>query len=395
MSQPVSRRQQAALDAQMPLTRFLRESAYASRMGDPDIYDFVFGNPHDMPLPGFVDTLRKWVTPHDKNWYAYTQSDKRACAAVARRLYERRGIRYAPDDIFMTGGAFSALAVVMATLVDPGDEIIFSLPPWFLYEGMVTHIGGVPVKVRVRPDDFDLDLDAIEAAITPRTRAVIVNTPNNPTGRIYAPATLTRLAAILERATAQHGRAVYLVSDEPYNRLVFDGRPFHTPATYYPRTFVTYSFGKVLLTPGARLGYLAMHPDMPDADLIRPVVESAQVAGGWLYPNALMQYAVDELEELTIDLQALQDKRDGMIEVLRRIGYQVHVPEGTFYLLPKSPIEDDLAFFDQLVEHNVYVLPGTVCDIPGYFRISLTANAQMIENSVDGFAAAFEQASSS
>ena len=224
-------------------------------------------------------------------------------------------------------------------MADPGDEVVFSLPPWFLYESLALEAGLVPVKVRIDPDTFDLDLAAIEAAITPRTRVVIVNTPNNPTGRIYPESTLRALADLLEDASARNGRRIYLISDEPYNRLVFDGARFVSPAQFYPYTLLCYSYGKTLLSPGQRLGYLALPPSMPDdvADAVIEAVESVQIAAGWLFPNNVMQYATPRLEELSIDVAHLQAKRDRMVEALRGIGYDVATPEGDLLPLPAVP----------------------------------------------------------
>ncbi|MDQ4045037.1 MAG: aminotransferase class I/II-fold pyridoxal phosphate-dependent enzyme, partial [Chloroflexota bacterium] len=257
---------------------------------------------------------------------------------------------------------------------------------------MIVSTGGVPVKVAVDPETFDLDLDAIAEAITPRTRVVIVNSPNNPTGRIYPPETLERLAAILHEASGRHGRPIWLISDEPYRRIRFHGAAFHSPLAYYPYAIMTYSYGKVLLTPGQRLGYLALPPTMPDREMLRDAIQAVQIAGGFLFPNAILQHAIAELETLSIDMEAMHAKRDRMVSALREIGYEVHEPDGTFYLLPRSPWEDDAAFVRLLEAHNILCLPGEVLESPGFFRISLTATEAMIERSLAGFAAAFAQA---
>ena len=226
-------------------------------------------------------------------------------------------------------------------MLDPGDEVIFSLPPWFLYEPMLLAADAVPVKVRVRSDDHDLDLDAIESAIGPRTRAVIVNTPNNPTGRIYPPATLSALADLLTAASRRWGRPIWLISDEPYARLVFSDAQFHSPSEFYPYTVISYSYGKVLLTPGERIGWLAISPSVPGRQALRKAIEVSQIAAGWLFPNAALQYAIADLERLSIDLGELEGKRDRMVAELGAAGYQLRPPEGTFYLWVRSPDPDD------------------------------------------------------
>jgi aspartate aminotransferase len=311
---------------------------------------------------------------------------------VAAALAGRHGLAFEPEDVAMTTGAFGAIATAFALALDAGDEVIYSLPPWFGYAPLMRHAGAVPVAVRARPESFDLDLEAIEQALGPRTRLVIVNTPNNPTGRIYPPDDLARLAEILTAASARFGRPILLLSDEPYNRLVFDGKAFHSPAAHYPYTLISYSYGKVLLTPGQRIGYLALSPAMPERAALRQAIASAQIAGGWLFPNALMQHAIEDLEALSVDIARLQAKRDRLVGGLRAIGYRVHVPDATFYLLPRSPIDDDMAFTDLLARHNVYVMPGSLCQLPGYLRICFTATERMIEDGLAGLAAAYREA---
>lgn len=293
----------------------------------------------------------------------------------------------------MTDGAFAGLIISIRAVTDPGDEVVFMSPPWFFYEALIVASGATPVRVRVRMDDFDLDVDAVEAAITERTRAVIVNSPNNPTGRIYPAETLERLATVLTEASERHGRPVYLVSDEAYSRILFDDRPFQTPTAFYPNSFLVYTYGKTLLTPGERVGYIALPPAMDDRESMRQALMLSQLAmGGHGIPSAVLQYALADLEVLSIDVKHLQRKRDVMVDALRDSGYEVHLPEGTFYLLPRSPIEDDIAFTDRLARDRVYVLPGTLVEMPGYFRISLTANDDMIERALPIFADAARSA---
>lgn len=390
MSSVAIARRVAAADKRPGIEAFLATSTYGSVMGRDDINDFVLGNPHEPPLPGFVEALRRHLEPRHDRWFSYTQTAPEAAAAVAAGLRRDRGLPYEPEDIAMTPGAFGALAAAMLATVDPGDEAVIMVPPWFNYEGMVAAVGGVPVKVPLSEGAFDLDVQAIKAALTPRTRLVIVNTPHNPTGRVYSAASLARLAGVLTRASERFGRPILLVSDEPYAKLVFDGLPFISPASFYPWTLISYSYGKVLLTPGQRLGWLAVTPTMPIRHEMRQAIRTAQVLGGWLFPNAVMQYAVPELEAISIDVTHLQAKRDRMVDALRGMGYEVAVPEGTFYMLPRSPLSDDVAFTELLAGHGVFVLPGTVCEAPGYFRISLTANDRMIEQSLQGFAAALD-----
>jgi aspartate aminotransferase len=384
----VSERILAAREAVAPVIRFMTRTPWIAKMGDPAMSDFVLGNPQEMPLPGFVEALGRWSVPRDKNWFAYKNSEPEAQAVVAASLRERRGVPFEDRDICLTNGAFAALAVTLCATVNPGDEVIFISPPWFFYEALIVTYGGRPVRVKVDPATFDLDLDAIAAAITERTRAIIINSPNNPTGKIYPPETLSRLADLLTEASERNGRPVYLLSDEAYSRIVFDGREYPSPTAFYPNSFLLYTYGKTLLTPGQRIGYIALPPTMPHRDVMREAIFAAQMITGFAFPNALLQHALGDLERLSIDVGHLQRKRDRLVEALRGMGYSLHVPEGTFYLLVRSPIEDDWAFVDMLAARDVLCLPGTVVEEPGYFRISLTASDEMIERALPGFEAA-------
>jgi aspartate aminotransferase len=297
---------------------------------EPGVSDFVLGDPQEMPLPGFVDAIRRHAEPQDKDWFAYKRSVPEARCVVAKALREWRGLPFEPEDIALTPGAFGALEVAFRAFLDPGDEVVFSLPPWFLYEPMLLAVDAVPVKVRVRAEDNNLDIAAIGSVIGPRTRAVIVNTSRrraarrNPTGRIYPPDTLAALSEMLTVASDRWGRTIWLISDEPYARLVFSDSEFHSPSEFYPHALISYSYGKVPLTPGERIGWLALSPSIPNR---QPLC--------------------------------------------------VH-----------SPDPDDVAFCQRLADQKVLVLPGTICEAPGHFRISLTASNDMIDRAIPAFRAA-------
>lgn len=305
--------------------------------------------------------------------------------SIAAAIGPRLGVAFAPEDICVTNGGFGAIASALRAVSGPGDEVIFISPPWFFYEPLIIAMGADAVRVRLQPPAFDLDPEAIAAAITPRTVAVLINTPHNPTGRVYPPEQLRALAAALTEASQRHGRPIHLLSDEPYYRIVFDDRRFTSPAAFYPATLVLYSYGKTLLSPGMRMGYIALAPGMPGASQLRESLFLAQVMTGWAFANADLQYALPQIEHLSIDVAALQRRRDRVIPALQAMGYQTTPPEGTFYAMVKSPLEDDREFTGILRRHGVLVLPGAVVEVPGWFRISLTANDQMVERGLPGF----------
>jgi aspartate aminotransferase len=359
---------------------------------EPDVANFAVGNPQEMPLPEYVEALQRHLVPQDKDWFAYKLSEPASQMAVAETLTRRTGMAWDPDDVAMTNGGFAALSVAIRTAVDPGDEVIFLSPPWFFYEMLILAAGGEAVRIKLDPPGFDLDVDRIAAAIGPRTRAVIVNSPHNPSGRIYSAEALQRLADALTDASARIGHPVWIISDEPYNRIVFDGREYTSPSQVYPHTLITYSYGKTLLAPGQRIGYVTVPPTLRERAEIREELFIQQLANGYAFPNALLQHALPDLERLSIDVGALQRRRDRLVPALRAMGYETTMPEGTFYAMARSPIEDDVAFGEILAKHRVLVLPGTIVEVPGWFRISLTASDEMVEKGIQRFAAARAQA---
>jgi len=384
MTIPTTTTTMALRDSIAPFLRFFDGPIWA-RNARPGVSNFAVGNPQEMPLAGYVEALRSHLEPQGADWFAYKLSEPRSQVAVARGLTARTGLDWDPADVAMTNGGFAALAVAFRAILEPGDEVVFLSPPWFFYELLILAAGGVPVRVPLQPPAFDLDLEAFATSITPRTRAVLLNSPHNPSGRVYPSSDLRALASVLGTAASRTGREIYLVSDEPYNRILFDGRTFHSPAEVYPNTITTYSYGKTLLAPGMRIGYLTVPPTMPDRTSLRERVMVAQLAGGFLFPNALLQHAIEDLEKLSIDIAALERRRDRFVPALRALGYETTMPEGTFYVMARSPIDDDEAFGDMLAEEDVLVLPGTVVEVPGWFRISLTASDAMVERSLAGF----------
>jgi len=360
----------------------------------PDVANFAVGNPQEMPLPAYVAALRDAAEPRDKDWFAYKLSEAESQRTVATTLTTRTGMDWDPDDVAMTNGGFAAIAVALRTLVEPGDEVVFLSPPWFFYEMLILAAGGEPVRVRLDPPTFDLELDRIAAVVGPRTRVVMLNSPHNPSGRVYPAADLQALADALIDASARIGRPIWILSDEPYNRILFDGRGFDSPSQFYPHTVITYSYGKTLLAPGQRIGYLTVPPTLPERRALRDEILMQQFATGYAFPNALLQHALADLERLSIDVGALQRRRDRLVPALREMGYEATMPEGTFYTMARSPIPDDVAFTDLLARHRVLVLPGTIVEVPGWFRISLTASDQMVEDGIPRFAAALDEARS-
>jgi aspartate aminotransferase len=374
-----------------PFLRFFN-GPYDQLNAQPDVANFAVGNPHEMPLSAYVDAVRGHLEPQDKDWFAYKVSEPYARDAVVPTLSELTGFEWDPEDIQMTNGGFAAIAVALRAVLNEGDEAIFLSPPWFFYEMLILASGATPVRVRLEPPKFSVDEATLDAAITPRTRLIIFNSPHNPSGRVYGPDELQALADQLTKASQRIGHPVYLLSDEPYRRIVFDGRRFHSPAEFYPHTLISYSYGKQLLAPGMRIGYLTWPPTMPDRERLREDVFVEQIGSGFAFPNADLQRALPDLENISIDIGHMQERRDRVIGELRRMGYETTMPEGTFYTMVRSPLEDDEEFSAILNRRNILMLPGAVVELPGWLRLSLTASDEMVDWALPQFEDALAEA---
>ncbi len=378
-----SRRSARATESSGAIFRFLMRPYDLTH---PEACDFMAGNPQEGALPGYVEAIQDALVPDSPSYYRYGPAWRPAVEAVARALAGRLDMDLDPDDVQLTRGAAAGLSAVLQLLVDPGDEVVMMSPPWFFYETMVLAQGGVPVKVPLSEGTFELDLPAIEAAITPRTALVLINTPHNPSGRVYAEEELRGLAGLLETASGRNGRRIYLVSDEAYARILFDGRRMLTPGRFYPATIMLHTYSKTLLAPMQRAGYLAWPPAMPEREELRRAFLGTVGLGA--LPDAAMQHAMPALEGLVVDLDSLARRRDQLVAGLRDLGYTLDSPEAGFYLFPRTPTADAVAFCDWLAERRVYTLPGEAFERPGRFRLSITATDAMVDRALPVFAEA-------
>lgn len=383
-----------AIESPTPMSKFYASAKYMSRKNEPGSLDFTLGDAHEMPEPAFVEALQRAIVPQTQGWYGYKANLPNSRAVVAEALLKHRGLSFDPDDIFLTNGTAVGLNICLQLLVEEGDEVIINLPPWLGYRRLIEMSGATSVGIPVT-DTFGLNNDAISAAITEKTRAIIINTPHNPTGKVFSATTLSQLAQILTDASKLYGQPIYLISDETFCRLVFDRRVCPSPTQFYPFSFLVYGYSKTTMAPGQRIGYIALPSNMPERKRIGELISLlASSSFGWCFPSALMQYALADLEKIAPPIEVLQSKRDWMVKALQDMGYAVQSPEGTFFLLVKSPWEDDCAFAELLAKHGVFVLPGTPQEIPGYFRVSLTANKEMISLALPKFQAAMNDSQS-
>ena len=365
--------------------------ALRQKYGEENVFDLSLGNPIMQPPPQFFEELRRIAENPTPGMHRYMPNAGlvETRAAVAEQLSKETGQSFTANEILMTVGAGGALNVVMKTILDPGDEIVIFAPYFVEYHFYADNHGG---SCRVVPpdDSFYPDLEAFEAAINERTRGVLINSPNNPSGALYSAALLDQLGAIIRKKESVFGTEIFLISDEPYRKIIFDGLEYPHIFQHHVRSIVATSHSKDLALPGERIGYIAVHPDY---DGRRELVDGLVFCNrtlGFVNAPALMQHIVRHLQDVAIDAGEYQAKRDFLYEGLTGIGYTLTKPQGAFYMFPKSPIEDDVEFTAALQEHNVLVVPGRGFGLPGYFRISYCVDDRTLKGSMAGFKKAFE-----
>ena len=311
--------------------------------------------------------------------------------AVAARMSAEQGVPIHHGDMLMTCGAAGALNVVMKSLLNPGEEVILLAPYFVEYSFYVDNHGGVG-KVVPTTEEFDLDLRAIEEALTDKTRAVIINSPNNPTGQIYPGESIEALGKLLEAASERFGTTIYLISDEPYRKIIYDDNIVPPIFQHVRNSIVLSSFSKDLSLPGERIGYMAVHPEIDDKVNLLDAMTLATRILGFVNAPALMQRVVAELQDVTVDNSIYTRRKELFCNILSSAGYDFVTPKGAFYVFPKAPMEDDVTFCSYLQENNILAVPGRGFGAPGYFRLAFCVDDDVISRSADGFKAALQKA---
>ena len=366
--------------------------ALKQRYGAENVFDLSLGNPVMQPPAEFFAELRRIAADPPPGIHRYMPNAGYAetRAAVAAELARETGIGFGADDVVMTCGAGGALNVAMRTLLDPGDEVII-FAPFFVEYHFYADNHGASCRVVPPDENFLPDMQAFREAFSERTRAVLINSPNNPTGVLYGAALLDELCEIIRRKEAEYGGEIYLVSDEPYRKLLFDGLEYPHIFHHHIRSIVATSHSKDLALPGERIGYIAAHPEYEGrAELMDGLVFCNRILG-FVNAPALMQHIVRALQSVSVDVGEYEAKRDFLYDNLTRMGYSLVKPQGAFYMFPSSPNPDDVAFTAELQERNVLVVPGSGFGLPGYFRISYCVDDRTLRGSLNGFEAAMRK----
>ena len=384
---PVAKKIGESLERSSWIRQMFEEGARLSEIhGRDNVFDFSIGNPNLEPPAEFQRVIEKLVCDPTPGLHGYMSNAGYAEAreAVAEYLSDDQGVRIPGQNVVMTCGAGGALNCIFKAILDPGDEVVVPRPYFVEYESYVDNHGGVLKPVASGPD-FEMDIDAIEAAIGRKTRAVLVNSPHNPTGRVYAQSSVEALGELLRHKCRQHARIIYLVSDEPYRRIVYDGNRVPPVMAAYANTMIASSYSKELSLAGERIGYLAVCPSIPGVATLMEGLIMANRILGFVNAPALMQRAVARLQGVGVDVAPYQRNRDVLCEALAQAGFEVVKPEGAFYLFPRSPIPDDVAFCREMQQHLVLVVPGSGFGLEGHFRLAYCVPPEVVDGALPAF----------
>jgi aspartate aminotransferase len=369
------------------IRRMFEEGARLRReRGADNVFDFTLGNPDVEPPASVIAALRRAVDDGSPGCHGYMPNAglADARAAVAGKLTRETGLVFSVDDVVMTVGSAGACNVILKAILDPGDEVIAFVPFFSEYEFYIGNHGGKVVPVETGAD-FLPNIDRLAAAITGRTRAILLNTPNNPTGRVYSPEVLASIEALLSRLD----HPVLVISDEPYQSLVYDGNKQSPVTAAISNTVICSSWSKSQALAGERIGFLALSPRLPDPPSLRNACTFANRVLGFVNAPALWQRVIAQVPDVCVDIASYQRKRDRLCDALASIGYDVRKPEGAFYVFCKTPIADDIDFVGKLAREGVLAVPGTGFGRGGYMRLTLTVPATTIDRALPLFERVF------
>lgn len=379
-----------ALGTQRSVIRELFEfgKMQAAKIGAENVFDFSIGNP-SVPAPDAVNEkaiqLLKDMDPVILHGYTSAQGDIGVRQLIADSINARFQTGFGPDNLYVTVGAAAALCCCLNGLCNPGEEVIVFAPYFPEYKVFIEGAGASMTLIPADTENFQIDFDAFTSAIHKNTKAVIVNSPNNPSGAVYSEETIRKLAAVLEEKSAQYGHPIYLISDEPYREIVFGQTTVPYIPKYYKNTLVCYSWSKSLSLPGERMGYIVVPDEMDEHQLVYAAIAGAGRSLGYVNAPGLFQRVCAMCADMTADTSIYETNKDILLTGLRDLGFQVVEPGGTFYMFPKTLEEDDVAFCEKAKEFNLLIVPGVGFGCPGHARISYCVQTEMLKRSLDAF----------
>jgi aspartate aminotransferase len=368
-------------------------NALKAQYGGDSVCDFSLGNPNIEPPEHFTRVLVELLTKRDPGMHRYMPNGgyPEVRARVAEYVAQEQQVQLSGDHLILTCGAGGGLNVALKTILNPGDEVLVNTPYFVEYATYADNHGGTLQAVPGR-EDFEPDLDTLEQRITEKTSALIINSPNNPSGHVYPEETVAKIGRLLEKKSAETGRPIYLISDEPYRKIVYDGITVPPVFPHYRNSLIVSSYSKDISIPGERIGWLAVHPGADDWEELMNGFILCNRTLGYVNAPALMQRAIQHLQGYSVDMALYQRKRDRLCRGLEELGYEFIKPMGTFYLFPRAPGGNDMRFVQILQEQLVLTVPGTGFGSPGHFRIAFCVDDEVIERSMEGFAGAIKAA---
>lgn len=352
---------------------------------EKEFYDFTLGNPEIETPAKFTVELKRIVDNSFPGMHRYTPlaGYTRTREAIAKTLSKEHGLSFNSQHVIMTAGCAGALNIALKALLDPGEEVVILAPSYLEYPYYIDNHGGI-CQIAQTNQDFTINIDNIASKINSRTKAIILNSPNNPTGEIYSGKTLESVAKLLYEKSREFGRDIFLIFDEAYRDIVYDGIKLPGIFKIYPKTIITAAYSKPLSIPGERIGYAAVNPEMKDGRDIMEGMTFANRILGFINAPALMQQVITNLQDVHVDISEYQERRDFFCDALDELGYSLIRPKGTYYIFPKCPV-DDIVFTRELSREGIFVFPGTLFGRSGYFRIAFCVKKETIKKSLPGF----------
>lgn len=359
----------------------------AEKYGADKVYDFSLGNPYTEPPTEVMESLKKYIVNNEKGIHRYMNNAgyPEVREKIAKSLQKESGVELSADNIVMTVGAAGGLNVVLKAIINPEEEVIVFAPYFVEYNFYADNHGGKTVVVQPDVSTFEPDLNAFEKSITTKTKALIINNPNNPTGVIYSEEKLKNIAEIIAKKEKEYGTTIFVLSDQPYSEIIYDGAKVPSMLSIFSNAIVVNSFSKSLGLAGERIGYIAASSRIKDIALLMNALTFCNRTLGFVNAPGLFQKVVCDSLEARVGTEAYKKRRDFLYENLTRLGFECVKPQGAFYLFPKALIDDDVEFIKRALKYNLLLVPGSGFGCPGYFRISYCVKFDMIENSISAF----------
>lgn len=385
----ISSKMKAMVSNSSVIRKMFEEGKRLSQIyGEENVFDFSIGNPSVEPPEKIKEIMQKIINeekPNILHGYMNNSGYEDVRDAIANNLSNKYNFKVKQENIVMTCGAAGGLNIILKTILNPGDEVIVFAPFFGEYINYVKNFDGEVKIISARTEDFQLNLDELKSKITSKTKAVIINSPNNPSGVIYSENTIKNLANILMEKQKELNSDIYLVSDEPYRELIYGGVEVPCILKYYNNSFIAYSYSKSLSLPGERIGYIVVNPMMQEFGEVIQGLNIANRILGFVNAPSFFQKVIKESLDLEIDVEIYRQNRDLLYNHLTSIGFECLKPKGAFYLFPKSPIDDDIKFCEDAKKFNILAVPGTTFGCPGYFRLSYCISYDKIKKSLKSF----------